>query len=98
MDAPSALLAMLWRICGGGYTYFVSFSKVFWKKVKSQGPPDTKSQEKNPRLDTPKMYPLEAAHEAPRCPVAGWLRWLQVDMAGPCSQRASMLHHRAGQQ
>ena len=36
------------------------------------------------------MYPLEAAHEASRCPVAGWLRWLHVDMAGPCSQRGSM--------
>ena len=98
MDAPSALLAMLWRICGGGYTSFVSFSKVFQGKVKLQGAPRHQSPGENPRLDTSKMYPLEAAHEAPRCPVAGWLRWLQVDMAGPCSQRASMLHHRAGQQ
>ena len=52
-DAPSALLALPWCICGGGYSFFVTTSpKFFGKEVKLQGAPQDQSPGENPRLAT----------------------------------------------
>ncbi len=89
-DARSALLALLWCICGSGYSFFVSTSPQFFgKEVKLQGAPSP-----NPREKTPAWLQPSCSHQMPPTrPHAalwqGWLRWLQVDTARPCSQRAS---------
>ena len=83
-DAPSALLALPWCICGGGYSFFVATSpKCFGKEVKLQGAPRPNPQEKTPAW----LQPSCSHQMPPTRPHAalwqGWLRWLQVDTARP---------------
>ena len=89
------------RCCGafaGAATLLLYPSlKFFGERGEAKGSPKTKSPRRNPRLDTSKLYPPDAADEAPRSPVAGWLRWLLVDMARPWSQRASNFSPPRGQ-
>ena len=70
--------------------------KFFGERGEVRGGPKTKSPRRNPRLDTSKLYPPDAAHEAPRSPVGGVATLAAVDRTWPCSRRAFTSHHRAG--